>query len=177
MEHPRRLRKGGDDVHAVLVCLPLVDDDGLFQLPGQLHLSPKGLLLNIPRDVLIVIIQADLSNGLYFWVFPAQLPVAVQHGIVYLVRRVRMGADGSIDVVVFPGQSRRRLGGGGGTAWVHQQCNARLGQGSGQKLCPVRIKGPVIHMGVGIKQHFSILSQRSLPQGIRPIPRPGGPGG
>ena len=173
VRNPLRLAAALGRVAGLLILVRAVQD---IINAARWKCGMKYALLSAIIGGLLILLPMTTSRAV--WVIVGLLVIAV--GVLMAIDRLKPGkllGDGGIDVVVFPGQSRRRLGGGGGTAGVHQQCNARLGQGSGQKLCPVRIKGPVIHMGVGIKQHFSILSQRSWPQGIRPIPRPGGPGG
>ena len=66
MEHAGDFRKLLHDLHAILVSLPLVDDDGQVQFLCQSHLSPEGLLLDVPGNVLIMIVQTDLTDGLDF---------------------------------------------------------------------------------------------------------------
>ena len=52
------------DVHAVLVGIPLMNDDRKIQLSCQLHLHAEGLQLQLPGDILVMIVQADLTDGL-----------------------------------------------------------------------------------------------------------------
>ena len=63
-----------------------------------------------------------------------------------------MGADGGVDVVIAVSQSGSRPGGHETASGVHQQSDALLRKG-GQKRFPVGVKGAVVHMGVGVKQH------------------------
>ena len=53
-----------DDAHAVIVGIPFVDDYRHVKLLCQFHLQPEGFLLDLPGDVLIVIVQTNLTNGL-----------------------------------------------------------------------------------------------------------------
>ena len=71
MEHAGDIGKFPDDVHAVLMGFPLVDDHRQAAFPGQRHLHPKGPLLDLPGNILIVVVQTDFSNGPDFGVlFP-----------------------------------------------------------------------------------------------------------
>ena len=64
MEHTGYVGKLPNHRHAVLMGIPLMNNNGQLQLPGQLHLHPEGLLLNVPGNVLIVIVQTNLTDGL-----------------------------------------------------------------------------------------------------------------
>ena len=65
--------------------LPLVDDHRQVQLPGQGHLGPEGPKLNFSGDVLIVVVQADLSDGPDLGILPAHASVGFQHRVVHLI--------------------------------------------------------------------------------------------
>ena len=150
MEYPRDLREFLHDLHAILMGLPLMDNGRELQLPRQLHLGPEGPLLDIPGDVLIVVVQADLSNGHHLAVLPGQLPIPVQRSFIHLVRRVRVGANGGVNIAVFPGQNAGRLAGGQAAPRIHQKPDPAPRQ-SLQQRRPVLVKSPVIHMGMGVK--------------------------
>ena len=66
MEHPRDLREFLYNVKPVLMGFPLVDDDGQIQFQRQRHLGAEGRLLTLPRDVFIMVVKANLTNGLDF---------------------------------------------------------------------------------------------------------------
>ena len=66
MEYALDLGELLDDGHAVVVSLPFVDDDGHIQLLRQGHLHGESLFLDLPGDVLVVIVQTDLANGTDF---------------------------------------------------------------------------------------------------------------
>ena len=152
MKYPRYLRKFFDHGQTVLVGLPLMDDDGKLQLPGKLQLHPKGPLLDFPGDVLIVVIQADFPDGHHLRVLPDQLPVGVQKIFRHFVRGIRVGTDGGVDKGIPLCQGAGGFGGKKAAAGVHQQTDACFRQ-SGDEGFPVRVKGPVVQMGVGIKKH------------------------
>ena len=65
MEHAGDLREFPDHRHAVLMGFPFVDDYRQVQFPGQGHLIPEGPELNLPGDILVVVVQADLPDGLH----------------------------------------------------------------------------------------------------------------
>ena len=64
MEHTFHRWKLTNDVHSVLVCLSLMDNNRHIQFLCQFHLGDESLFLDFPGDVLVVVIQADLANGL-----------------------------------------------------------------------------------------------------------------
>ena len=66
MEHPRDLRKFLHHAKPVLVGFPLMDDDGQIQFQRQRHLGAERRLLTLPRDVLVMVVKADLTDGLDF---------------------------------------------------------------------------------------------------------------
>ena len=80
-------------LHAVLVGIPFVDDDGQAQFFCQFHLHPEGLQLDLPGDVLVVVVKTDLADGLDFGILPAQNAVGFDDLFVYLVRHIRVGTD------------------------------------------------------------------------------------
>ena len=129
---------------------PLVDDHRQPQLPGKTHLGPEGRLLPVSGNVLIVVVQADLSNGHHLAVLPDQLPIPVQRSFIHLVRRIRVGTNGGVNIAVFPGQNAGRLAGSQAAPRIHQQSDAAPRQSLQQRL-PVPVKSPVIHMGMGVK--------------------------
>ena len=63
MEHPRDLREFFYNADAVLVGFPLMDDDGQIQFPRQRHLGAERRLLALPRDVLVMVVKANLTDG------------------------------------------------------------------------------------------------------------------
>ena len=139
MEHPPH---PGELLHhgqAVGVGLPVVDDDGEVQVPGQLELGPKDLLLQVPGDLLPVVVQADLSDGLHLGV--------AGHGrhLVQPVRRQAQGVlgvdpRGGVDVGVPLRQVDGLAGGGQIAPGAQHQPHPRSGEG-GQDLVPVGVKG------------------------------------
>ena len=86
--------------------LALMDDDGHGELLRQRHLQAEGPLLHIPRGILIVIVQADLADGLHARVF-AQLAVDGDPRLVHLRGVVRVAADGGVDPAKSLGQLHR----------------------------------------------------------------------
>ena len=68
MEHAPQAGIVPDDLHAVPMGLPVMNNDRLIQLQGQVDLTAKqGLLLLLMAGV-PVIVQADLSDGHAFGV-------------------------------------------------------------------------------------------------------------
>ena len=63
MEHPRDLREFFCNADAVLVGFPLMDDDGQIQFQRQRHLGAERRLLTLPRDVLVMVVKANLTDG------------------------------------------------------------------------------------------------------------------
>ena len=63
MEHALDRGKFLHNPHSVLMGLPLMDDHRQGKLRRQPHLGPKGLLLTLPWDILIVVVQPDLTDG------------------------------------------------------------------------------------------------------------------
>ena len=63
MEHPGDLREFFYNADAVLVGFPLMDDDGQIQFQRQRHLGAERRLLTLPRDVLVMVVKANLTNG------------------------------------------------------------------------------------------------------------------
>ena len=70
MKDPGDLGEFLHDPHAVLVGLPLMNDHGQLQLPGQGHLGAESALLDFPGDVLIVVVQSDLADGPHLGALP-----------------------------------------------------------------------------------------------------------
>ena len=67
-----------------------------------------------------------------------------------------MGAYRAVEEVIFPGQSIHVPGGFQAAAGIHHQSQSLTGQAF-QQLLPVGIEGMVVHMGMGVKKHFSFL--------------------
>ena len=109
MEHALHVREFIDDAQPVLMRLALMDDDGHGELLRQRHLQAEGPLLHIPRGILIVIVQADLADGLHARVF-TQLAVDGDPRLVHLRGVVRVAAHGGPDPVEASGQFDRPLG-------------------------------------------------------------------
>ena len=63
MEHPGDLREFLHNVKPVLMGFPLVDDDGQIQFQRQRHLGAERRLLTLPRDVLVMVVKANLTDG------------------------------------------------------------------------------------------------------------------
>ena len=71
VEHALDRGKFLHNPHSVLVGLPLVNNHWEVKLRRQRHLGPKGLLLALPWDILVMVVQTDLADGEYFFVlFP-----------------------------------------------------------------------------------------------------------
>ena len=66
MEHPGDLREFFYNADAVLVGFPLMDDDGQIQFQRQRHLGAERRLLTVSRDVLVMVVKANLTDGLDF---------------------------------------------------------------------------------------------------------------
>ena len=66
MEHPGDLREFFYNAKSVLVGFPLMDDDGQIQFQRQRHLGAERRLLTFPRDVLVMVVKANLTDGLDF---------------------------------------------------------------------------------------------------------------
>ena len=156
MKYPGDLREFLHNPDSVLMGFPLVDNHRQPQLPGKTHLGPEGCLLSVSGNVLIVIVQADFADSPDFRVLSAQFSVFRQRRRVYLVGGIRMGAYGGVDVVIGPGQGIRPPGRFQRTARVHQQSDSLTGQACQQRL-PILVKGPIIHVGMGIKEHRLLL--------------------
>ena len=52
--------------HNILMCIPIMNDDRLFVLLGELDLLPKYTLLYILRRRIPMIIQPNLANSDHF---------------------------------------------------------------------------------------------------------------
>ena len=133
--------------------LALVDDDRQLQLLRQRHLQPKGVLLHVARDVLIMVIESDLANGLHARV-PCELPIHQNTRLVHLIRVVRMAAHGGPDPVVPLRQpdgtfARRQV-----AANVHHAAHLIL-RHAGQNLFKILCKARLVEVCVGIKIHGS----------------------
>ena len=152
MEHAFYRRERLYDIHSVLVGLPFVDDDGKSQLLRQGHLHPKCFFLNIPGDILIVIVQANLSDGLHLWVAQRHCPVCFNGGFGYLVCRVWMRANGGIHIVLLGGQRCGGPGGGKTASGIHHKPDA-LGWQRVQQCRAVFVKCPVVQVSMGVKNH------------------------
>ena len=72
------------------------------------------------------------------------------------VSGIRMGAYGGVDVVIGSGQGIRPPGSFQRTARIHQQSDSLTGQACQQRL-PILVKSPVVHVGMGIKEHRFLL--------------------
>ena len=150
MIHAPDLGVGPNHLQAVVVGLPVVDDDGQVQLLRQLQLLVEHLLLVLPgRVVLPVVVQADLPNGLYLGaggqgpqlLQPAVLPVPAVGGV---------DPHGGVD----EGEALRQLHGGAGglqvTARIDNQFHAPGRHGS-QQFQPVAVERAGVVVGVGIE--------------------------
>ena len=79
MEHPPHPGELPDNGHAVLVGLPVVDDDRQVQLLRQGQLGPEHRLLPLPgRVVLPVVVQSDLPDGHHLGAGLGQRPDLLQ---------------------------------------------------------------------------------------------------
>ena len=83
-------------VQTVAVGLPLVDDHRQIQLLGQLQLLLKGQKLLPAGHILIVVVQADFSDGADLGAC-GQLAVHLQGLLSEAVRRVWVRAHGAVD--------------------------------------------------------------------------------
>ena len=172
MEHPPHRRKLPDDGKAVAVGLPVVENDRQLQLLRQRQLPLQHLLLQGTGRVLLpVVVQSDLPDGHHL------LPLRQLPQTLYLLRlKVVAVLRVQAHCGVYMGKLRRQcnglLRGGQGAAGVHHQPDTLLGQ-SRQYLPPVRVKGLIVIVGMGIKQHgCSPFAQSST--GRRSLRRPVG---
>ena len=99
-----------------------------------------------------MVVQTDFPDGLHLGVISAKTAVLPQGFFIHLVRRVRVGPNGGEKIIVLICQPDRFPGGSQAAPRIHHQGDAFLRQPV-KKLCPVFVKGPVVQMGVGIKNH------------------------
>ena len=154
---------GLDDVQAVLVGVPVVDDDGQVQLLGQGELGVKEVPGEGPalRAFDPVVVQPHFADGLHLGV-AGQSPDVVQVGEGGALQVLRVEAHGGIDVVVFLRQVHTLPGALQVAAGADHQGHPLARQG-GEQGIPVGVKGVVIVVGVGVKDHGSVLAFLFVP--------------
>ncbi|MPM96460.1 hypothetical protein SDC9_143623 [bioreactor metagenome] len=138
------------NLQTVPVSLPVVHHHGEAQAQSQRHLSPEHVLLKVPGGVVVMIIQADFPNGLDLGVEGHGLQGRQPAG-GNVFRVVGMNADGGVDEGVAVGQLNTLAGGSHVAPGTEHQRNALVGQ-SADNGVPVGVEGPVVIMGVGVKQ-------------------------
>ena len=121
-----------------------------------------------------MIVQTDLANGFDLGICLNQLPVLLQNGLSDLVRRIGVGANGGVEIVILPGQRIRIPGRTQAAARIHYQSQPLRGQCI-QKLTAVGVKSPIVQMGVGIKQHKLFSFYHCHQTGIYSLPVKGFP--
>ena len=133
--------------------VPVVDDDGQVQVPGQLHLGGEKVPLLLPslRVFHPVVIQADLANGLYLGM-GRHGPDLVQGVQFHALQILRVESHRGVEEIIALRQRHRHPGAGQITARVEHQPHALVLQ-TGQHLVPVGVKGGSVIVCMGIKQH------------------------
>ena len=155
MEHARHVRELIDDAQPILVRLALVDYDGKRKLLRKRHLHPERALLHIARRVFVVIIQADLANGLHARIF-AQRAVFFDPRFIHLRRVVRVAADSGPDPIMLIGQLDRVIRRRAVESDLHHAGDVRRAHFF-HNVHKVLCKTVLAQMGVRIKIHRLLL--------------------
>ena len=142
----------------------IVNDDRQVQLDPQLHEATKNFLLNVPRAVVVVVIETDLTDGDDF--FLRLRPCFDLREIFFRHRRgqVRMHAHRAIKRGVLFRQ-RQRLRAGFPVFGGNDHMLDRF-QYVGDHFLAIVLKFFIVKMGMRIEQHF-----------ISPDSRPADPAG
>ena len=158
MEHPPGAGVGPDDVQAVFMGVPVVDDGGEIQLlrQGELgveHVPGEGPLL---RGLDPVVVQADLPHRHHLFVGAqgADLSHIAQGHPLQVLRVV---AGGGVEEGIALRQGDGLPGGLQIAAGADHQGHPPLRQG-GQQRVPVGVEGVVVVMGVGVENHSTDLA-------------------
>ena len=150
MEHTPQGRIFFHDSQRVAMGIAVVDDHRQVQFQRQFQLGAEHLLLKLPRRVFCpVVVQPDLADGHHLG--PAGQLAQFVHVLRYEVTAVlRMDAHGGVHMGM-PGRQRNsRPGGVQRAAGVDDQTVK-----GGKHGVTVGVKGLVIIVGMGVKQHHA----------------------
>ena len=162
MEHSPDLGEVPDNSQAVAVGLPVVDDDGEVQLPGQGHLVPEHPALELPGRVLLpVVVQSDLPDG-HALVPAGHVPDGIQVLLPVGGAVLRVVAHGGVEEGPLRRQGQGRLAGGEVAARVDHQGHPGPRQG-GEDAVPVRVELLRVVVGVGVKKLHGAPSHTAAP--------------
>ena len=126
-----------------------MDNNWKVQLPCQLELAGKSLLLQLGRHLFPMIVQPDLTDGDNLLLF--QQPCDLLNPFFRVFMQVfRVKADGCIDMRETPGNFCRLLGGWQVIPNADGPVNSKLRQGR-EQFFSVTVKNMVAIMGVGFK--------------------------
>ena len=158
VEHPPDAGVGADDVQAVPVGVPVVDDGGEVELLRQGELGVEEVPGAGPRLRRLepVVVQADLPHRHHLRV-GAQGLDGVQVGEGRPLQILRVVSGGGVEKAVPLRQGDGLAGGLQIAAGADHQGHPPAGQGGEQRV-PVGVEGLVVVVGVGVKNHRADLT-------------------
>ena len=140
-----------DHIHRVAVRLAVVDDDRQIKLLRQTKLHLQNLLLQLLPLQIVVIVQADLADGLHLFLLRPRADARLAR-VVPAFRLVRMPADGGIEEIVALRQRHAGLVRPGVLARVHHKLHAVFRKRR-DKLLAVGVEPRIVVVGMRIKKH------------------------
>lgn len=158
VEHPTDAGVGADDVQAVPVGVPVVDDGGEveFLRQGELGVEKVPGVGPLLRRLEPVVVQADLPHRHHLRV-GAQGLDGVQVGEGRPLQILRVVSGGGVEKAVPLRQGDGLAGGLQIAAGADHQGHPPAGQGGEQRV-PVGVEGLVVVVGVGVKNHRADLT-------------------
>src|SRR6476646_516303 len=146
-----------DQAHGVVPCLPGVDDDRLWRIDGELQLTREDAALHFARREIVMVIQADLTDGEDLGVSSQDLEMIEGRGRGFR-RVVRMYAYSRVDELVHIGETDGRFEIGRAIARADGQHACYTGgAGTLDNGIQVGLKLCIIQVAVRVDQvHFSL---------------------